>query len=533
MCVGITLGTYFMNFLFENRLKRIAFLATAVVLVSVIAIGIQVNSVVTANQANLSDIWNISSLTFVMMTSVTLLINYCADEKLHRVDRLAHIDELTGLINRRKFNRILRESLRKCSNEGTSIGVMFLDMDHFKAINDTHGHEAGDFVINQFAKRIQNCIDRQDTLCRVSGDEFALIISNIDDFSDVQSVSKRISDAMAQPFVYNERHIYAGISMGAVVIENGKHDSATALRMADFALIKSKENGRGQLSLFNPEMAEKLEYRSRLEVKLRGAIETKSLSIKYQPMFNQNDGSITGVEALIRWCDSELGEVPPGDFLPLAQELGLMAKIGDFVLEHACKEINSIEALRLSVNISPSQFKQEDFVSNLKSTLKKTGFPANRLELEITQDLLSDTGSDLKDKLEQLRMMGLKIALNDFGTGYSSMLFLREFKLDRIKLDSSFMLRMQIENDGEKMIENMISLGTTLGNNVTVEGVETEDMLKKLNALGANEYQGFLFSKPLTVTELIATKMVQEFEAKARLNEKRSDIVPISLYRVN
>lgn len=440
--------------------------------------------------------------TFMMAGIFTAaLMKSCIDHITIR--KLAFHDELTGLINRRRFNELFKMELEESQINKKTLAIIALDLDRFKVINDCHGHEAGDKIIQQFAKRISASIRDHDVLCRMSGDEFMLLARKITSEEDIYNISNRVLDAMRKPFIFQNKHIYAGVSMGAVIIDNGSEEAAFAMRMADFALLRSKELGRGQLVLFDPEMEQKIKRRADLEIKLREALATDLLSLRYQPMLDHKKGRVKGVEALVRWSHPEIGEISPSEFIPLAEQLALMDQIGNFVLKRACHEIAQYDGIRLAININTAQLLQENFVETVARTLLETGFEAQNLELEIKQKLLADHGDVAKAKIQQLRNMGILIAIDDFGTGISSMSHMRDFTLDRVKLDRSFTNAMKTRGADDAFVSNMIGMAASLGKNVTVEGVETLEQATTLTKLGCDELQGFYFSKPLTADQLV------------------------------
>jgi len=293
---------------------------------------------------------------------------------------------------------------------------------------------------------------------------------------------------MEKPFSYEGKEIKTSVSIGAAVVDGNEDTDLAPLRMADYALFNAKEEGRNKVSVFNSEMAAEIKRRQNLEKGLSDAISGDMLTLKYQPFVSQDGSSISGVEALVRWDHAEEGEVFPDEFIPVAQERGLIEKIGEFILERACSEIKPLDDIRLAVNINPSQFTQKGFVK--------------------------------------------QIVLDDFGTSYSSMFFLREFKLDRIKLDRNFVNSMQNEKDGHKIIDNMIGLGSTFSDRLTVEGIETEKQLQTLQQNDVNDLQGFLFSKPLTLEELEASKMIAELKDRFYKEKLPKNVKPLSINRM-
>lgn len=497
-----------MKIIDKNLNQRIITLASVVVVIATIAMILQFMVFYEIGVANVSQVFVISGTAIMQMSALLILTLQKTRTNLQQAQNLAYMDELTGLINRRKFNEIL--DFHKVNNRAnvSKIAVLILDLDRFKLINDCYGHDAGDKVICQFGKRIQSVVDKNSVTCRMSGDEFSVLIKNVISRDDVLKTCKQILKAMEKPFSYEGKKIKTSVSIGAAIIDGTEDTDLSPLRMADYALFNAKEEGRNNVRVFNCEMAAQIKRRRNLERGLSNAITGDMLTLKYQPFVSQDGSSISGVEALVRWDHPEEGEILPAEFLPVAQERGMIDKIGELILERACFEIKPLKDIRLAVNINPSQFSQKGFVEQVKRVLKKTGFEPSRLELELGQNLLVSKSEKIRSDLQALRDMGVRIVLDDFGTSYSSMFFLREFKLDRIKLDRKFVSNMQHEKDGDEIIENMIGLGSTFGERLTVEGIETKEQLEILRHDGAKDLQGFFFSKPLTLDELEASKMV-------------------------
>ena len=494
---------------------RFALLGLPAILIGLIALAYRIDIVMNFDVTNSRHLVATSFSVVVSIFCLTCLIILRMYSEMVKARMLAKTDELTGLINRREFNRILRTQLEFNQERGKSLGLIALDLDRFKVINDSYGHEAGDAIICQFGERIKSVLRGHDVICRISGDEFFVLLRDISHNREIENVGFRILNSMREPFIHNEVHILASTSLGSAFIGPEVESETSAMRMADFALLRSKEQGRNRLVHFDPEMAESIRGRRELELKLRQAIANKTLSTRYQPFINQESGEVTGVEALVRWIDNGK-EISPAEFLPLAVELNLIEEIGTFVLERACEEIGPMSSMRLAVNISKTQFVRDNFVEQIDTILDETGFPASRLELEVPQALLAMNSSEVGEKLGLLRSRGIKIALDDFGTGYSNMMFLREFKLDRIKLDRSFIKRVTVSRDTSKMVDNMIELGNSLSKNVTVEGIETSEQLQRLQFSRFDEYQGFYFSKPMSALELQTKHSREKLNAMAK-----------------
>lgn len=516
----------------KDRNRRIIIMAFLVITLASIAMIVQFKTLYEIGSASSRQVFIISATAIMQMAAILIASLQKTRTLLAETKALAYADELTGLINRRRFNQLLDRALKKSRAKNQKIGILILDLDRFKLINDCYGHDAGDKVICQFGERIQKIVDKSSVTCRMSGDEFAVFIKDVTSKDDILTVCHGILSEMKQPFIYESKKIHASVSIGAAIVDGYEDDTLTALRMADFALLSSKESGRNRVMLFNTEMAAQIKRRRNLEKGLSEAISGEVLSLKYQPFVLQEDKSISGVEALIRWNHPEEGEILPSEFIPVAQELGLLEEIGEFILERACSEIKPFDNLRLAVNINPEQFSQDGFVNQVKRVLKKTGFEPSRLEFELGQNLLVSKSEKIKSDLKALRSLGVRIALDDFGTSYSSMFFLREFKLDRIKLDRNFVSNMRYEKDGDEIIDNMIGLGSTFGDRLTIEGIETEEQLNAVQQNGSNDLQGFLFSKPLTLRELEESQMVTDIKNSTALEDSASNVATLPINRI-
>lgn len=498
-----------MNNTANQQNKRIIILASIVILIATFAMFLQFKVLYDVGIANSGQVLVMAGTVIMQMSALLIIVLNKTRDHLETVTNLAYYDELTGLMNRRKFNEILSQKLSYSRENNTKFGLLILDLDRFKAINDCHGHDAGDKVICQFGGKIKKCIGKKAITSRLSGDEFAVIIDDVQQEQDITSVCDAINEEMKQPFIYEGKKISTTASIGAAIVNGTEDQDLSALRMADFALLDAKENGRNRAMIFNQDMAERIKRLHHLEAGLQKAISGNVLKLKYQPFILQKGSSISGVEALTRWHDPVLGEIYPSEFIPIAKDLGILEELGEFILQSACNEIKPLGNLTLAVNISTTQFSHDGFVEQIKRVLEKTGFESSRLELELGQNLLVSQSTKIKSDLQALRDLGVRIALDDFGTSYSNMFFLRDFKLDRIKLDRNFVHNMQNEKDGDSIIENMISLGSTFSDKLTVEGVETEEQLKTLQQSGVNDLQGYLFSKPLTLSELLDSKMLE------------------------
>ena len=416
-----------------------------------------------------------------------------------RMTHLAHHDTLTGLPNR----SMLRERLDQALEDATSpLAIFSLDLDRFKAINDTLGHPAGDWLLKSVAERLRRCLrDETDIVARFGGDEFVIIQSNFKDLADAEKLAKRIVEAIAQPFRDKSREMHVGISLGIAVFPNDGRDADTLLKNADTALYRAKSEGRNLYRFFEPAMDATVQARRALEVDLETALPRHEFDLDFQPIMNIGSGGIVGAEALMRWHSPTRGTVAPDNFIPVAEETGLIVPLGEWALRKACVAAASWPSLRIAVNVSAVQLKSGGFARSVISALAFSGVPASRLELEITETVLMDESETVLKTLRQLRGLGIRIALDDFGTGYSSLGYLRRFPVDKIKIDRSF-IRDIGNRDTAAIVRTIIGLGAELGITVTAEGVETEMQFDFLRVNGCVEAQGYLIGLPSRAADI-------------------------------
>lgn len=439
--------------------------------------------------------------TLVILASVGAILALNLRD-MRSMSALAYSDELTGLPNRRDFaQRLSGELARKRRGTDGRTGILYFDLDRFKFINDSYGHEAGDQVIRAFGRRVVSVLRAGDFLARLSGDEFAAVVAGIGGEADLEIVAKRVYAAMREPIAFRDKTIYAGVSIGATLVSDPSLSPDEALRQADFALLQAKESGRNQLQMFDPRMEERIRARGLLENDVREAVANSHFELRYQPLVAKGDKRVRGVEALLRWRHRERGYVSPSSFIPVAEEIGMIDQLGEFALRKACEDIRGFAGITLAVNISPLQFVQKGFVDRVRQILADTGFEPARLELEITENSFTRDPDAARAAIEGLRFLGVKIALDDFGAGYSSMSYLRDYPLDRIKIDRSFVGDVERSDKSLMLVSRLIELGTSLGMNVTLEGVETQRQLDLLSGKGC-EFQGYLFSRPVDIEKL-------------------------------
>ncbi len=411
-------------------------------------------------------------------------------------------DHLSGLANRLLFSEKLDAELDAMASAGSGLAVLFLDLDRFKDVNDTYGHQAGDELIRAVARRIAGLLGSGDVLARFGGDEFAIIQVRCREVQQAEGIARCILDALADPFEIAHTQVTIGASIGiALAPENGS-DRETLMRLADTALYQAKSEGRNRYSFFQQQMDETIRMRKVVEDDLRTAIQGNALALHYQPLFSADGERIVALEALVRWPHPIRGMINPGDFVSIAEERGLIIPLGEWVLRRACLDGQRWPGLRIAVNVSPIQFRHRNFVEVVTQILDETGFDATRLELELTEGVVVEDADAAEVAMMDLRALGVHLALDDFGTGYSSLIYLRRFAFDTIKIDRSFLESMEATGESAILVHSIVHLGRALGLTVTAEGVETREQHRFLQALGCHQLQGFLFSKPVPADEI-------------------------------
>jgi diguanylate cyclase (GGDEF)-like protein len=419
-----------------------------------------------------------------------------------QIQRLAAHDELSLLPNRRTFDLRLDQELAQLGRTKTGIAVLLLDLDRFKAVNDTYGHTAGDELIRQVADRLAGMMRAGDTVARLGGDEFGIIQTNLQDAAGCAALGERILEALTRPFDLMGIDTIIGCSIGIALAPQDGSDRETLLKLADTALYQSKNEGRNRYSFFEARMNRSLQLKRLVEDDLRKAIANDELLLHFQPQVSVDGSTITGVEALVRWPHPVHGMVPPSEFISIAEERGLIVPLSEWVLRRACLEAKRWDRLKLAVNISPVQFRHKDFVRNVIRIIEETGFDPARLELELTEGVVVEDADAAETALMDLRAHGIGLALDDFGIGYSSLIYLRRFAFDKIKIDRSFLEYMETTGESAILVHSVVHLGRALGLRVCAEGVETTEQHRFLQAIGCHELQGFLFSKAVAPDEI-------------------------------
>lgn len=419
-----------------------------------------------------------------------------------QISHLARHDALTNLPNRAVFRSNLEDALKRVPR-GDAIAVLCLDLDQLKAVNDTLGHPIGDGLLQEVADRLRECVRESDTAARLGGDEFAIILTTNVEPVGVTSVASRIIESLSEPYTIAGHKVVIGTSVGIALAPDDGTLPDELLKNADLALYRAKSDGRGVYRFFEPGMDAKVRARRAMELDLRQALEKEEFELFYQPLVNLSAREIVAFEALLRWRRPEQGLVAPNDFIPLAEEIGLIVPLGAWVLNQACAQaVTWPDRIRVSVNLSPVQFKSNTLVLNVMAALSASGLDPRRLELEITETvMMHDTEATLAT-LVRLRALGVSISMDDFGTGYSSLSYLRKFPFDKIKIDQSFVRGLSGEDESAAIVRAVTGLGRCLGMTTTAEGVETSDQLELLRREGCVEVQGFLFSAPVPSADI-------------------------------
>jgi len=423
---------------------------------------------------------------------------------------LAFYDPLTGLPNRRLLLERLRLSLAASNREGRMRALLFVDLDNFKTLNDTLGHQMGDLLLQEAARRLSTCVRDSDTVGRLGGDEFVLMLENLSEIPEeaaaqAKVVAEKIIATIKQPYQLDGRTCRSSASIGISVFGDRKESSSEVLQQADIAMYQAKAAGRNTLRFFAPALQAAVNARAALEEDLRQAIRNREFELYYQPQIDRN--RLIGAEVLIRWRNPKVGILAPGEFIALAEETGLILPIGKWVLETACRQIAAWSESRqsahlsIAVNISARQFRQADFVEQVLEALKNTGANAKRLKLELTESMLLENVEDVIGKMTELKSHGIRFSLDDFGTGYSSLAYLKRLPLDQLKIDRSFIRDILSDESSAAIAQTIISLSRAMGLPVIAEGVETEEQRDFLNRLGCHAFQGFLFSAPIPLDE--------------------------------
>ncbi|NJO93612.1 MAG: EAL domain-containing protein [Hydrococcus sp. RM1_1_31] len=472
-----------------------------------------------------SGLWGIGFLVFVQSGWIPVippaigLIVTSASMLVYQLFYSTYCDSLTGLPNRRLFLSQLQKLNRQKKSQNAAIAVLFLDLDRFKRINDSLGRKAGDWLLLNAAKRLQNRLNGKGELARVGGDEFAIYLYAIDEIEKATQIADQLQKELTSPFQWQGQDIYITVSIGIAYDRTGVDFQAEELlREADIAMFQAKELGKARHQIFASGMRTQAETRWQLEIEMRGAIARNEFQLYFQPIVSLKTLKIGGFEALIRWQSPQRGFMSPGVFIPVAEESGLIVPLGQWILREACLQICRWQeqfpqhsTLMMSINLSRRQFAQVDLVEQIQNTLEEINVDRDRIKLEITESLMMNDIEEGLTLLRRLKDLGLKLSLDDFGTGYSSLSNLHSFPIDTLKIDQSFVNRLSEDCESEKysqIVRTIVMLGHNLAFDVIAEGVETEHQIRALQALDCDFGQGYFFSKPLS--QEAATKLLSE-----------------------
>jgi diguanylate cyclase (GGDEF)-like protein len=422
-----------------------------------------------------------------------------AQERLYT---LAHNDSLTGLPNRILFRDRLKQAIAFANRQKRSAALLFLDLDRFKVINDSLGHQIGDKLLQYVANALELSVREVDTVARLGGDEFTIVLSNLDRRDDAVLVAKKILSSLQKPFLIDNQELFAMCSIGISIFPEHGEDIDSLIKKADIAMYEAKSQGGDRWTLYDPVMDENSHKRLLLENSLRKALSRDEFRLVYQPKVDLINGRITAMEALIRWDHPELGLIKPDDFIPLAEETGLILSIGDWVLERACRQNvewcnQGLASMKVAVNISGYQLQQADFVTRLEAIVSKTGMPFDQLEIEITESVIMQNPDFTIQVLNEVQSRGIHISVDDFGTGYSSLAHLKRFSVNTLKIDKSFVRDVESNQTDAAITSAIIAMGNSLNLRVIAEGVETEGQYAFLQKAMCDEIQGYLISRPI------------------------------------
>lgn len=446
--------------------------------------------------------WSGEDIRLLKVMSSILTTHFAQQRAEETIRKMAYYDYLTGLPNRRLLLDRVEQVLSRGKWKRRLSALLFLDLDRFKFINDTLGHSAGDILLKVVAERLSGCLHDGDTVARLGGDEFTILLHELRVPEDILRVIKKVYSALEKPVDLGGHDVYITTSIGVSIYPYDGDQAAELLEKADTAMYRAKEEGRNTYRIYRPLMNERALHRLRTENMLRKAVDQDEFVLHYQPQVSLSTGKINALEALIRWDSPSSGLIPPAEFIPVAEETGLIVPIGKWVLEKACEQIKKFHQygftdLRIAVNISSCQFSQPEFTDEVKSVIEKTGLEPGSLELELTESVIMDNTEEVISTMAELKALGIRFTIDDFGTGYSSLSYLKRLPIDTLKVDKSFVQNIQASPDDESIVIAIIRLAHSLKHEVVAEGVETIEQIEFLKKLMCDNVQGYFFSKPL------------------------------------
>ena len=445
------------------------------------------------------------------------------EEALHQ---LAYYDGLTKLPNRQLFNDRLHQAIEDAKRRHRLVALLLLDLDRFKVVNDTMGHEAGDILLQEIGSRLKQSIRSNDTVARLGGDEFAIIFTDVGDSKPIAQLAQKVLSQFSTPIMIDGREVFSGASIGIALYPSDTDDADALLKYADSAMYHAKELGRNNFQFYSQEMTASADKRLQMETNLRRAIDQQEFVLHYQPLVDARNNETTGVEALIRWNDPSGTMVPPDAFIPLAEDTGLIVPIGQWVLETACAQLKQWHDaghanLKMSVNVATRQFRDNAFVETVSNAIRTSGISAESLELEITESILLENSDDTLSTLNALKALGVSLAIDDFGTGYSSLSYLKRFPIDRVKIDRSFVRDLASDTDDLAIVRAIIALAQAMRLSVIAEGVETKEQLALLQSEACHDYQGYFFARPMDAESIAGKFLTLEPQRLAHAKGKR------------
>lgn len=450
----------------------------------------------------------ISEEHVVLFMVQDITIRKRSEEEIHN---LAFYDSLTQLPNRRLLQERLMQSMSLSARSGKHGALLFIDLDNFKALNDTHGHDVGDLLLKEVATRLTRNVRKVDTVARLGGDEFVVALESLsanatEAVNQADQVAETIRFELSQPYQLNGNEHHSSPSIGVSPFRGHQNNLDAILKQADLAMYQAKARGRNRVCFFDPAMQAVLETRTALEIDLRASIRQSQLVLYYQMQVDEL-GHIHGAEVLLRWLHPERGMVSPATFIPIAEETGIILQIGDWVIEQACRQLKAWEIdpqmrhIELAVNVSPRQLGQPYFVEQIKDAIEQTGIRASQLKLELTESFILNDMEDAIEKMQELRQIGIRFAMDDFGTGYSSLSYLKRLPLEQLKIDQSFVRDIACDKNSSVMVRTIINIANNFDMEVIAEGVETDEQLAFLRQFGCSQFQGYLFGKPVPLQE--------------------------------